>query len=221
MDIENLEKEFKSLSKLHKRKPTPDTLAKLKTARIALNLALNSSAEKHLRWVSGRFYLRTDKIGPKLAAKPSPKHRIYSLPKMKSLPGSLTQNPKRILEAFHSFYANLYTENSPSTPHKWNTYLGDIPLPKLSDPHYSILDSPILEGEVREVIKDLKKGSAPGPNGFSSHYYKTFVDVLSPYLVRFFNSLSKGSPLDSAANLAYIYVIPKPGKDPSKVCNYR
>lgn len=40
-------------------------------------------------------------------------------------------------------------------------------------------------------------------------------------MVRLFNSLSKGSSLDPAANLAFISVIPKPGKDSSEVCNYR
>lgn len=41
-----------------------------------------------------------------------------------------------------------------------------------------------------------------------------------PYLVRFFNSLQLGSPLDKSLNLAYISVIPKPGKDPTVTGNY-
>lgn len=45
--------------------------------------------------------------------------------------------------------------------------------------------------------------------------------MLSLYLAGFFISLSKGSPLDPTANLAYISVIPKTGKDPSEVSNYR
>lgn len=93
MDLINLEKTFKSLSKTHKCKPTPDFLANLEAARLELNLALTSSAEKHLRWTKGRFYLHSDKVGPQLASKLSPKHRTYTLPNMWSLSGSLTQNP--------------------------------------------------------------------------------------------------------------------------------
>lgn len=110
VDITNLEKDLKSLSKAHKRNPTPNSLSKLEASRIALNLALTSSAAKHLRWMSEHFYLQNDKIGPQLTAKLSPKHQTYSLPKMKS--GTLSQNPKRILEAFHSFYFNLYSKDS-------------------------------------------------------------------------------------------------------------
>lgn len=38
MNVVNLEKTFQSLSKAHKHKPTPDSLAKLEAARIELNL---------------------------------------------------------------------------------------------------------------------------------------------------------------------------------------
>lgn len=59
MDLINLEKTFQSLSKTHKRKPTPDSLAKLEAARLELNLALTSSAKKHIRWTKGTFSMQT------------------------------------------------------------------------------------------------------------------------------------------------------------------
>lgn len=165
--------------------------------------------------------MRADKFGPQLEAKLTPKYRVFALPKIKSLTGSLTQNPKKILDAFQSFYSNLYLDSSPDTHNNLDSFLESIPLPKPSDSHCSILDSPFQESEIRAVIKDLKKDSAPGPDGFSTHYFKTFTELLSPYLSRFFNSLSKAFHLDPAANLAYISVISKLGKDPSEVSNYR
>lgn len=221
MDIVNLEKNFQSLSKTHKNNPSPTSLTLLDAAKIALNTALTCSVKKHLRWVRGRFYLQSDKFGPQLAAKLSPKHRVHTLPKIKSLNGSLTQNPKQILETFHSFYSNLYSEPQTDTTHLINPLLDNIPLPKISDQHRSIMEDPISEEEVREVIKELKRGSAPGPDGFSTQYYKIFSETLIPYLVQLFNSLNKDCPLDSTANLAYIMVIPKPGKDQCLVSNYR
>lgn len=149
-DIVNLEKNFQSISKTHKNNPSPTSLALLDAARISLNTALTSSAEKHLRWVSGRF-----------AAKLSPKHRAHTLPKIKSLTGTLTQNPKQILEAFYSFYSNLYSGLNTSTTHTINSFLDNFPLPKYSDHHRSIMEDPISEEEVREIIKELKRGSAP------------------------------------------------------------
>lgn len=50
VDIDKLEKEFKLHCKMHKRNPTPSTLAKLDMARLALNLALTTAVENILRW---------------------------------------------------------------------------------------------------------------------------------------------------------------------------
>ncbi|PIO40408.1 hypothetical protein AB205_0134110 [Aquarana catesbeiana] len=50
------------------------------------------------------------------------------------------------------------------------------------------MESPITEEEVLGVIKDLRKGSAPGPDGLSIPYYKSFGHILAPHLTSFFNS---------------------------------
>lgn len=83
------------------------------------------------------------------------------------------------------------------------------------------MDAPVTEAEVRDIIKDLKTRSAPGPDGFSAIYYKTFADSLTPYLVKLFNS---GTPLNrdlNSALLTVLTVLPKPNKDASDVSNYR
>lgn len=56
MDIDRLEREFSSLSKLHKSQPSYSTTKRLESARTALNLALTAIAEKSLQWEGGRFY---------------------------------------------------------------------------------------------------------------------------------------------------------------------
>lgn len=57
--------------------------------------------------------------------------------------------------------------------------------------------------------------------GFLVGYYKNISNTLTPYLVRFFNSLQLGYSLEKSLNLAYISVIPKPGKDPTVTGSYR
>lgn len=67
-----LEKEFKSVSKAHKHNPTLALLTNLHSARLALNLALTSAAEKSLRWREAHFYIQRNKIGLKLTTKLTP-----------------------------------------------------------------------------------------------------------------------------------------------------
>lgn len=68
-------------------------------------------------------------------------------------------------------------------------------LPILTDAHREEMDAPISTTEVSEVIKALKGGKAPGPDGLSSPYYKTFLENLTPYITRFFNFMTKGIPI--------------------------
>ncbi|XP_040197503.1 chromosome-associated kinesin KIF4-like [Rana temporaria] len=221
VDIEKLERDFKFLSRSHKRNPSRSSLTKLDSARLALNLALTSSADKHLQWQNSKFYMRANKFGPQLAAKLTPKLRTYAIPKIKASNGMLTQNPEKILKTFQSFYSTLYSSDTRHSQTDLDAFLQNVPLPRLLDSHRATLDSPFQVAEISAVIKDLKTDSAPGPDGFSNLYYKTFSEILAPYLVRFFNSLRRDSLADPSANLAFISVIPKPGKDPSEVSNYR
>lgn len=97
----------------------------------------------------------------------------------------------------------------------------DLPIPTLTTEHKNIMEDPILVDEIKDVIKNLKKGSAPGPGGLSTPYYKTFADILAPHMAKFYNSKTSGFPMDPQLNTAYIAVIPKPNKNSEEVENYR
>lgn len=71
-------------------------------------------------------------------------------------------------------------------PHpRLDNFPQDISIPELSHNHRGLLDKPITAGEVLRVIKSLKTGSAPGPDGLSVCCYKKFGQSLTPYLVSF------------------------------------
>lgn len=71
-----------------------------------------------------------------------------------------------------------------------------------------------------EAIERLQEGKAPGVDGYSSAFYKLFkLELLDP-LHALYNSIEKeGTP--HTWQLARISVIPKPGKDDTKLSNYR
>lgn len=119
----------------------------------------------------------------------TPKPQSFSFPKILSLTGSLTQNPDNmaVFHKFHKFYSTLYQADTQASSKELIEFREGISLPKLASAHNSDLEEPITESEVLEVIKNLKNGSAPGPDGFSICYYKTFTPTLSPYLRRLFN----------------------------------
>lgn len=67
----------------------------------------------------------------------------------------------------------------------------------------------------------MKLDKAPGPDGFTAHYYKAFMGALGVKFLSAFNSLEGGSAPPPDTLRALITVIPKEGKDPARCENYR
>ena len=62
------------------------------------------------------------------------------------------------------------------------TFLEDCNLPALNQEDSNFLNKEISLDEIRETIKSLKSGKTPGPDGYPGEFYKTFSNMLSPYL---------------------------------------
>lgn len=79
---------------------------------------------------------------------------------------------------------------------------------------------PISTTELRQAIKQLKSGKNPGPDGYSSIYYKTFINILTDPLTAAMNSMSNPRDLTPDFLSAHFTVLPKPGKDPTVCSSY-
>lgn len=125
------------------------------------------------------------------------------------------------MKAFYEFYSELYKATQKLTDILITSFFSNLQLPFLSKDHRDLMEEPFTSDEIREVIKNLKTGSALGPYGLSVPYYKKFGDTLAPHMATFFNSKKSGSPMDTHLNTAFIAVIPKPNKNHEEVENYR
>lgn len=152
-DIVRLEQKFNDLCKKLKKNPSSVPTSSLDTARLALNLALTARADKHVKWVGDKFYLKKDKID-KIAPKLSPKHTSYSLLKIRQADGTFLLNPQRILNSFQDYYSDLYKANVDVNLSQIGTFPDNISFPALTEDH----------------IGNLKGGSAPDPDSFSVPY---------------------------------------------------
>lgn len=219
--IKNLENKFAALKVKHKKHTSQTLIDQLDAARLKLNLALTAKAEKHIRWSGAKFYHQKDKIGSMLASKLSPLFCTHCLPKIRVAGHPPSANPNNILETFQAFYTKLYSTTPTDKGLLVSSLLRDLPIPSLSAEHTDIMEAGFSVEEIKGVIKNLRTGSAPGPDGLSVPYYKAFADMLAPHMARFFNAKAQGYPLDPQLNTAYITVIPKPNKNIEEVENYR
>lgn len=79
----------------------------------------------------------------------------------------------------------------------------------------------LRSGLIEQTINTLPNGKSPGPDGFSNEYFKTFVNILSPYMTTVFNKGAETATLPQDMLKAHIVTLPKPGKEPTTPANFR
>ena len=79
---------------------------------------------------------------------------------------------------------------------------------------------PITSTEIETVINNLPTNKSPGPDGFTGEFYQTFIEEITPVLLKHFQNIAEGGTLPNSFYEATITLIPKPDKDVTKKENY-
>lgn len=99
-------------------------------------------------------------------------------------------------------------------------YLQKSGMPRVTDEIARDFYVPITIEEFLRALKFLKLSKAPGPDGYTLLYYKSFTEKLAPRFIAVYNSLREGQKILTETLLAHITVFPKEGKDPSQCSSY-
>jgi hypothetical protein len=73
------------------------------------------------------------------------------------------------------FYKGLFGHNESCLSSRENFWPAEL---KLTETDKAELIRPFDVEEIKEVIMDMKEHSAPGPNGFTSTFFKMFWNVI-------------------------------------------
>jgi hypothetical protein len=102
-----------------------------------------------------------------------------------------------------------------------NNFLDRHQVPKLNQDQINDLNSPIFPKEIESVINSLPTIKSPGPDEFSAEFYQTFIEDLSPTLLKIFNKIQTEGTLPNSFYEATITLIHNLYNDPTKKENFR
>lgn len=132
----------------------------------------------------------------------------------------ITDDPKKIANYCATFYRSLYKSQYNVT--EADNFFTHLTEPKLiTEDQRSICDSPLTPDEVLFAIKHLKLNKSPGVDGLTSEFYITFAEQLSPFLHAVFAESIEVQTLPPTLCQGLLTLIPKPGKDPLLIDNFR
>ena len=70
-----------------------------------------------------------------------------------------------------------------------DNFLDRYQTPKLNQDQIDHLNSPITPKEIELVIESLPTKTSTGPDAFSTEFYQTFIEDLTPILFKLFHKI--------------------------------
>ena len=93
-----------------------------------------------------------------------------------------------------------------------DTFLEKYNLPNLNEEEAESLNRPVTPDEIEAVIKKIPTNKSPEFDGFTGEFYQTFLEELTPLLLKLFHKIQEEGSLPNSFYEATIILIPKLGK---------
>ena len=100
-------------------------------------------------------------------------------------------------------------------------FLDTYNLPRLSQEDIESLNRSTTLQEIKSAINNLPTKKSPGPDGFTSEFYKTFKEELTPILLKLFLKIQRSKSLPNSFSEASVILFLKTDKDRTRMEQYK
>ena len=119
--------------------------------------------------------------------------------------GTLTHDPKKIMNELESYYSNLYAKNSCANSVTISAFIKDSnQIPKLSENLRNICEGKLGYGECYNVLNTFQKNKSPGNDGLTVEFYIAFWPLIGSLLVDSLNYAFEHGELSNSQKQAVI-----------------
>eukprot|EP00253_Pinus_taeda_P036265 PITA_36265 len=127
---------------------------------------------------------------------------------IKTAEGQVCKGFNQVKASAETHFRNLYKEGTQSNDEEAVDFLSNIPsLISLED--NTILCIPITEEETINVIYSMDVDKAPGPDGFTIHFYKSCWHIIKVDLHKMISGFMKTAKIGRRTKSTYLDLIPK------------
>ena len=166
------------------------------------------------------FFEKINKIGKPSARLIKKKRERTQINKIRNETGEVTTDTAEIQKIIRDYYKQLYA-NKMDNLEEMDKFLERYNLPRLNQEEIENINRPITSNEIETVIKNLPKNKSQGPDSFTGELYQTFIEELTPILLKLFPKTAEKGTLPSSFYEATITLITEPDKDTTNKENYR
>eukprot|EP00253_Pinus_taeda_P004292 PITA_04292 len=127
---------------------------------------------------------------------------------IKTTTGQICKGNQQVKEAADQHFQNLYTPDDQGDEMEETEFLNHIPS-LVSDEDNAELGKPVTEEEIIKTIWSMDSDKAPGPDGFTIHFYKVCWDIIKNDLQKMVRGFMSKAKVGGSTNSTYLALIPK------------
>lgn len=142
-----------------------------------------------------------------------------TIPEINNECGLKCTDNEEINSCFRKFYQLL--SDMPTNPAILEDFFKSLNMPSVVVEFSVELERDFSVKEIVSAIGAMQSGKSPGPDGFSTKFFKKFSDQLSPLLLLVFEESSITNSLPPTMRQAVISLLLKKDKDPLICSSYR
>ncbi|GJY46340.1 putative RNA-directed DNA polymerase, eukaryota, reverse transcriptase zinc-binding domain protein [Tanacetum coccineum] len=129
--------------------------------------------------------------------------------------GTWIENPGEVKSEFLNHFRNRLSCSNSIRPS-----VGDVTLNQITVDQCKSLECDVSDEEIKKAVWDCGGDRAPGPDGFTFKFFKTFWEVIQSDVVRFVREFFQSACFPKGCNSSFIALIPKVG-DAKFVSDFR